>query len=90
MNTIRTNFEGPTIFIGINVYKVWGFTITQEVLWVESSPRECQNSSAVLLFLMHKHKQIKHVSSIFHNFKPGLSLLTIPILILWNVYYVLR
>ena len=32
MNTIKTKFEVLTIFIGINVDKVSGFAIMQEVL----------------------------------------------------------
>jgi len=32
MNTIKTNFESQSIVIGMNVHKVSGFAITQEVL----------------------------------------------------------
>ena len=76
--------------MGMNVYKVSGFAFTQDVLWVESRRRDCQDFFAILLFFVPEYKQTKQVSTIFHNIKPDLSLLTILILILWSVYYVLR
>ncbi len=50
MDTIKTNFEGQTTFIGMNIHKVSGFAIKPEVLWVESRQRDCQDSSAILWF----------------------------------------